>query len=436
MGVTAARASLAVHGGTPVRDRARPWPRWPAPTPEGERNLVAVLHADRWTLTSAAGDAKLFERQFARLFAAYTRTRHCIPVDHGSSALVVALESLGLDYGDRILVPTLTWVASATAALRAGLVPVLMDVDADTGCVGPGNLDLDVGARAVVAVHWSCAMADVPALASVAEPRGIAIVEDCAQAHGAEWSGRPAGSIGRLGCFSMQQGKVLTCGEGGAVVTNDDGLASALEELRADSRRYRDEDGRPGGSFLVETAGTLGSNFCLGEFQAAVLCAQLEILDRQHEVRNRNYATLGRLVEGIPGVRLLQPPREQTRISIYEVPIIFDVLPNGMTLAEIAAALTAELGVLFYLPDTPLHRTPLLQPWTKSTLAPLTREFLAHSKDREFHYADYFCDHVVVTHHSTLLGEEADMADIAAAIAKIAALRDADDAMEMTSRRR
>src|SRR5689334_10712105 len=105
MGVAAARASLAVYGGTPVRDRRRPWPRWPAPAPDAERNLLSVLRGDRWTLTSPTGDAKLFERTFARSFAAYTGTRHCIPVDHGSSALVVAFESLGLEYGDRVLVP-------------------------------------------------------------------------------------------------------------------------------------------------------------------------------------------------------------------------------------------------------------------------------------------------------------------------------------------
>jgi dTDP-4-amino-4,6-dideoxygalactose transaminase len=422
MGVAAARAQLALYGGTPVRSPSRPWPRWPAPAPEAERNLLSVLHGDRWSLTGPIGHGELFERRFARLFAAYTRTRHCVPVDHGSSALVIALESLGLDHGDRVLVPALTWTASATAALRAGLVPVLVDVDAETGCVSPEDLDLDVGASAVVVVHWSCAMADVPAIAAIAEPGGMAVVEDCAQAHGAEWLGRPAGSLGRLGCFSMQQGKVLTCGEGGAVVTSDDALAPVLEELRADSRRYRDDAGRPGEQDLVETAGTMGSNFCMGEFQAAVLCAQLQVLDRQHEVRARNYEALARLVDGIGGVRLLRPPPQQTRMSIYEVPIIFDVLPEGMTAGDVAAAMTAELGKTFYLTDTPLHRTPLLQPWTKPTLAPLARAFISHHEGRRFPRSDHFCDHVVVAHHSALLGDETDMADIAAAIGKLAAI--------------
>jgi dTDP-4-amino-4,6-dideoxygalactose transaminase len=419
----ASAATLALHGGRPVRDPHRAWPRWPAPTAAAERNLLEVLHRDRWTLTSPLGESgPLFERRFARKFAGYTGTRHCVPVDHGSSALVVALESLGLDAGDRVLVPALTWTASATAALRAGLVPVLVDVDPVTGCPSQDNLDLTVGARAAVVVHWSCAMADVPAITAVAQRHGITVVEDCAQAHGAEWQGRRAGSLGRVGCFSMQQGKVLTCGEGGAVVTDDDALAPVLEELRADSRRYRPDAGRPGEQELVESASIMGSNFCMTEFQAAVLCAQLDELDRQHEIRNHNYAVLAGMVDDIPGVRLVPPAEEQTRMSIYEVPVVFDVLPDGMDNAEVATALSAELGAKFYLTDTPLHRTPLLRPWTKSTLGPLAEEFVALHHDRRFEVAQRLYTNSVVTHHSNLLGDESDMADIAAAIAKVAAL--------------
>ena len=208
------------------------------------------------------------------MFADYVRVRHCVPVDHGSSALVVALESLGLDYGDTVLVPALTWVATASAVLRAGLLPVLVDVAADTGCMGPGDLDLQAGPRAVIAVHWSCAMADIPAIQDACAHRDISVVEDAAQAHGAEWLGRPAGSLGRLGCFSMQHSKVLTGGEGGAVVTGDDALAPRLEELRADSRRYAGAAAAAQGLELEESASVLGANFCLSEF-SAVLCAQL-----------------------------------------------------------------------------------------------------------------------------------------------------------------
>jgi L-glutamine:2-deoxy-scyllo-inosose/3-amino-2,3-dideoxy-scyllo-inosose aminotransferase len=384
--------------------------------------VLSVLHGDRWTLTGPVGTGVLFEREFARKFARYTRTRHCIPVDHGSSALVVALEALGLEYGDRVLVPALTWVASASATFRAGLVPVLVDVDADSGCMGPEAIRLGTGARAAIVVHWACAMADMPAILAAADPLGMAVIEDCAQSHGAEWRGRPAGSQGRLGCFSMQQGKVLTCGEGGAVVTSDDALAARAEELRADSRRYRPDAAAAGEPGLTETASVMGSNFCLSEFQAAVLCGQLDLLDGQHKKRARNFTVLDQLIRDIPGVRLLRPSRAQNRMSLFELPIIFDPLPAGLDSGQIGTILTAELSRPFYRTDAPLHRTPLFQPWTKPALAPLAAEFRARHAGREFPQADYLFDHSVVTHHSTLLGGERDMADIAAAIAKVVAL--------------
>ncbi|GGM47022.1 DegT/DnrJ/EryC1/StrS family aminotransferase [Dactylosporangium sucinum] len=417
-------ARLAVDGGPPVRDPTRPWPRWPEPAPGAEHNLAQVLHSGRWAISSPAVDgAELFERRFARDFARYVGSRHCVPVDHGSSALVVALEALRLPFGSTVLVPALTWTASATAALRAGLVPVLVDVDPLTGCVGPDQLDTSVDARAVVAVHWASVMADVPALVAAADRHGMAVVEDAAQAHGGTWEGRQAGSMGRLGCFSFQHGKVLSGGEGGAVVTDDDELAPVLEELRADSRRYR-RDSTPRGELdLEESASVQGANFCMSEFNAAVLCAQLTRLDAQHAVRNANYALLTELLADVPGVRLLQPPPRQTRMSIYEGTIIFDELPPGRTNADVAAALTAELGKRCYVTDEPLHRSVLLRPWTKPVLAPLAERFVELHRDRRYPNTERLADRSVQTHHSTFLGGERDMHDVAEAIAKVLTVR-------------
>jgi dTDP-4-amino-4,6-dideoxygalactose transaminase len=409
---------LAVHGGVPVRDPLRPWPVWPVPAAQARRNLDAVLDSGRWAITSPAGPP-LFERRFAEMFAAYNGVRHCVPVDHGSSALVIALESLRLDYGDTVLVPALTWVASASAVLRAGLVPVLADVDPATGCIDPAGLDLSVAPKAVIAVHWSCAMADVPALQEVCAPGGVTVLEDAAQAHGAEWLGRRAGSLGRLGCFSMQHSKTLTGGEGGAVVTDDDRLAPVLEELRADSRRYADPRTARQGLELEESATMMGANFCMSEFSAAVLCAQLDLLDAQHQTRNRNYALLADLIEGMPSVRLLRQRPEQTRLSVYEAVLVFDPLPRSMTNVHVAEALSAELHTSFYPPREPLARSHLLKPWTKPTLTPLSGRFVAAHRDRVYPNAEYLASHAVLTPHSTLLGDERDMRDITDALAKV-----------------
>jgi dTDP-4-amino-4,6-dideoxygalactose transaminase len=298
---------------------------------------------------------------------------------------------------------------------------VVADVDPRTLLLDPSGAAAACTERtaAVVVTHLYGRAADVAALRA-ALPAGIAIVEDCAQAHGARWCGRAAGSLGRLGCFSMQNGKVLSAGEGGAIVTDDDTYVQTLEELRADSRSYRTDTSVAGELDLAETAGTMGVNFCMSELTAAVLCAQLRDLDRQHEIRNRNYDLLAELLADVPGVRLLQPRREQDRMSIYELPLIFDPLPGGMSVAEIGRALTAELGVRFYPTDDPLHRSRLLRPWTKPSLAPLTKTFVEYHRGRSFPKSDHLAAHCVVTHHSTLLAEEEDMLDVAGAVAKVA----------------
>lgn len=408
----------AVEGGRPVRDGDRPWPAWPAVAPGASAALEETLRSGSWAITSPYR-GELRERRFARAFADYTGTRHCVPTDHGSSALVIALEALGLEYGTPVLVPALTWTASATAVFRAGLVPVLADVDPDTGCLDAAAVAAETELGAVIAVHWACTMADVPAIAAAAEPLGAPVIEDAAQAHGARWQGRPAGSLGVAGCFSMQHSKVLTCGEGGAVVTDDPVLAGLFEELRADSRRYRETPVR-GELPLLESASTMGANFCLSEFGAALLCAQLAVLDEQHAVRNRNYELLARLLADVPGVRLPSRSPAQDKRSLYEVPLIFDPLPEGVTNAWAAEALTAELGIRAYRPRPPLSRSPLLAPDRKPTLAPLAERFGERNARRRFPGAEYLAAHAVLLHHSAFLGEERDMADIAAAAEKIA----------------
>ncbi len=419
MAVPTTQGALAVEGGRPVRDPARPWPRWPDPPPEAETLVTDVLRGDRWTLSSAITTRPLYERRFARVFASYIGTRHCIPVDHGASALVVALEAVGLEFGDRVLVPTMTWVASATSALRAGLVPVLVDIDPITGSMGPADVDLTCDPKAIVVVHWSCAMADVRAIERAG--RGAVIIEDCAQAHGAAWDGRRAGSLGAVGCFSMQQSKVLAAGEGGAVVTDDAVIAERLEELRADGRRPRMTPGAPGQYDLIETGGILGSNYSMSEFSAALLCAQLTVLQAQHARRSANFEILATLLEAVPGVRLVRPHPAQTASSIYEIAIVFEPLPRGFRIDDVARALSAELGRPMYRPDTPLHRSRLFRPETKRTLGPLAQDCLAVNRGRWFPVADHLYDHAVVTHHSALLGDEGDMTDIARAVTKIAA---------------
>lgn len=412
-------SGLALFGGAPVRSATVSWPKWPRASDRAEAALSEVLKSDRWAISSR-GRTELFERLFAEKFANYTGAKYCVPVDHGSSALVVALEALGLEYGTPVLVPALTWVASASAVFRAGLVPVLADVGKDYGCIGPEALDCGVAFGAMVAVHWASAMADIPAILQRMGLRQLPVVEDCAQAHGAVWGEKPAGTLGIAGCFSMQQAKVLSAGEGGAVITDDDRLADLIQQLRADSRRYRQGDTPFGKLELEETGHIFGANHCLSEFQSALLCEQLDLLDAQHKQRDRNWAILRGLIRGLPGIELLGMPKEQSRRCIYEMGVVVDPLPLGVDIELVADMLQAELNTPVSPPWTPMHRSELLCPHTKPSIRYLANHFSLLNDDRRFPNTDYLCEHLVLMHHSVLLGSDADMRDIANALEKVA----------------
>ncbi|MDX6720992.1 MAG: L-glutamine:scyllo-inosose aminotransferase, partial [Solirubrobacteraceae bacterium] len=198
------------------RAPAPAWPAWPQFDAATERALVGALRAGRWSVSAPSAGSPSLERRFATAFAAYNASPYAVSVDHGSSALVVALEALGVGPGDEVLVPAMTWVASASSVLRCGALPVLLDVDPRSGCIDAATVAAEASARtaAVIVVHLACTSAGVEELLAVTDRLGIALVEDCAQCHGARWNGRSLGTFGAVGAFSFQARKVLTAGEG------------------------------------------------------------------------------------------------------------------------------------------------------------------------------------------------------------------------------
>jgi L-glutamine:2-deoxy-scyllo-inosose/3-amino-2,3-dideoxy-scyllo-inosose aminotransferase len=394
--------------------------RWPEVAPNAEQYVREALYSGRWAITSMNNGANLYERKFAKAFAAYLGASSCVPTDHGSSALVIALEALGAEHGGEVIVPALTWVATATAVFRAGLVPVIADVDPESGCVTPTTIEDSITPRtvAIIAVHWACVMANMPEILRIAQRHSLAVIEDAAQAHGAAWQGKRAGTFGAFGCFSMHHAKVLTCGEGGAVVTDNTDAVQRLEELRADSRSYRVTPAM-GQLELRESASIMGANFAMAELNAALLCAQLELLPEQQQRRNNNYELFTRLIES-SGVSLLRRDARQDELSVYEAPIKFPV--GAWSTERIAAELTTRLGVHVYLPREPLARSCLLQPATKSTLGPLAQHFAHRNAGRIFPGAEHIATRSVMLHHSAFLGAPDDVQIIATEVAAVAAL--------------
>lgn len=251
------------------------WPRWP---PEDERTrqalAVAVL-AGRWAVSGPASGLPSFLDAAAVRVAEMAGRQFAVLASSGSSAIVLALQALGIGPGCRVLMPALTWVGCATAVLRTGATPVFVDADDASPCAssqldGKGSGPAD----AVLAVHTFASQVDIPTLRESLP--GVPIVEDCSHCHGAvSVDGRPLGSLGDLSIFSFQATKVLPAGEGGAVLTDDKDMAARLFALATDSRRLV---ATPPLDALnrLEPAGVLhGANHAMSEFSGAVLWAQL-----------------------------------------------------------------------------------------------------------------------------------------------------------------
>ncbi|HEY3735096.1 MAG TPA: DegT/DnrJ/EryC1/StrS family aminotransferase [Streptosporangiaceae bacterium] len=420
-------STLALHGGTPVR-RDRPWPAWPQYDDATERELLAALHSRRWAISWPSDGTWARERRFAAEFARYNDVPYCVSVDHGSSALVVALEALDVGPGDEVIVPAMTWVAPASVVLRVGALPVLVDVDAQTGCITPEAVRGALSARtkAVIAVHLAASVADLDGIGQVTREAGIPLIEDCAQAHGAQWRGRAVGTLGAVGTFSFQNGKVLTGGEGGAVITSDERLYRRAQQLRADSRRYPDHEVPAGQMDLVEDGEVMGGNYCIPELSAALLLDQLPRLDAQHQHREKVARELERGLAALGGFGPIPLPEPATRRSIYEYGIQFRPGTFGSAPAgRVGEAVSAELGVNWWPPDPALYDSKLMQPHTKRRFAAAwTAEGRRRSFERDFSGCEQYAATTLLCHHSTLLGDTADADDIVRALEKV---RDASD---------
>ncbi|WP_433594485.1 DegT/DnrJ/EryC1/StrS family aminotransferase [Nocardia sp. CA-145437] len=413
---------LALHGGASVRG-GRAWPRWPQYDNRTAAELLAALHSSRWSVTwySPRG-GKSRERLFGEAFARYNDAAYGVSVDHGSSALVIALEALGIGPGDEVVVPAMTWVAPATAVLRVGAVPVLADVDPDTGCLTGDELRAVVSprTRAAIVVHLACTAAELDDIVAVTGDEGLALIEDCSQAHGTRWAGRAVGTFGAIGVFSLGAAKSLAAGEAGAAITDRRDLYERMLMLRADSRAYTRHAPAPGEFELVEQATVMGANYCMSELTAGLLLDQLPRLDDQHALREARAKDLEAGLPDIPGLERIPVPAAVDRRAVYEYGIRLQPGAFGLaTVDQVAAALTAELGTKVYPPRDPLHRSALLRPQTKPRFARRWAEAVERATGRDFTGADHYRDHTLLMHHSVLLGERADIDDILTALDKV-----------------
>jgi perosamine synthetase len=285
-----------------------------------------------------------FEKEFARLCGANAAVTVC----NGTVALHLAMLTLGVRPGDEVLVPSLTYIATANAVRYVGAEPVFVDVDPDTWCIDPSKLEAAITQRTqgIIPVHLYGHPADMDAINRVAAVHGLWIVEDAAEAHLAKYKGRPVGGLAPLATFSFYGNKIFTCGEGGAVTLSDPALEVRMRTLRGQGmdpqRRY----------YFPVT----GYNFRLTNVACAMLCAQLERRDEILKRRRQIFVSYRELLSGIPGIGF-QPTAAWAEPAPWLFCITVDQQAYGKSRDELAGLL-AEHDIEtrpFFLS---LHRLP------------------------------------------------------------------------------
>lgn len=359
-----------------------------------------------------------------------TSARHTA---NGTVAIQLALEALGIGAYDAVIVPGMTWQATAAACLDVNAVPVLVDVEPDTWCldVKKAKAAITSHTKAIIAVHLYGCMPQMNRLRQLCNEHNLYLIEDCAHQHGSFWEGKGVGSVGDVGCFSFQESKVLSSGEGGFNTCQTQETFERLYSLRNCGRPWAESGLRAFGlrGFGKPQNTVQSGNFRLMEFQAAMLLGGLSRLQRQVEWRDTNAQYLNQLLEDIPFILTMRRRKGVTQQSYFNY--AFRIVPEelGTGNRKFCQALNAELGFeegqdgSFEPPYEPLNRCSL---------------YKSHSKPRYNLRPDYWAmidpthfdlpvcqeahDHSgVVVHHAILMGTKHDMDLIAAAVAKVVA---------------
>ena len=398
-------AQLAICGGSPVR--TKPFTAWPIFSKDDEQALIDVLHSERWFM----GDRK---EAFEKAFAQYQEAEFGVAVNSGTTALQIALEAAGVGWGDEVIVPSYTFVATASAVALIGAVPVFVDIQPSTYNIDPDAVEAAITprTRAIIAVHIAGRPADLDRLTALAKKHDIRLIEDAAQAHAAAWKGQRVGAIGDLGTFSFQASKNLNAGEGGFIMTCNSELAQRVWSLHNCGRS-------PEGAWYEHPL--IGGNYRLGEFQAGLLLSQLNSLDTLAERRSRNGNALSDAIEGIEGIDTTEPDERITTHAYHLFVMRYSATAfNGMSRDHFIEALNGE-GIPCSAGYRPLYREPAF-----------AARFANYPLDSPYYEGrpDYGRVHCPVTERvcaeesiwltqNLLLGEESDIADIVTAIEKI-----------------
>lgn len=397
---------LAILGGSPIR--SADYPKWPQYDQQERQALVEVLESEAWWRTPGTRTLA-----FEQAFAAFQNAKHAIACTNGTAAIEIALSALGIGLGDEVIVPNYTFVATASAVLLNGALPVMVDIDPATYNIDPAKVEAAITQRtkAIIAVHIAGYPAEMETLQAIAKKHNLYLLEDCAHAHGAERDGQKVGTFGQAGTFSFQQSKLITAGEGGIILTNDDDLEVMIRSVHDCGRM-------PGAWFYAHFIN--GSNYRLSEWQSAILSQQLERFEPQAKTRSANAVYLNQHLAQVEGVTV--QAYDPNRIRHGHYCYIFTYEPecfSGIPAYVFTEALDAE-GIPTSTSYPPLHNLALFSSGVyRKRLLPEHAEEHKPYQDEDFPVTIRAAERTIWLEHRSLLGTQADADDIVRAIRKI-----------------
>lgn len=428
---------LAINGGRPVR--SRPWIGNLTLGEEEKRAVLEVMESGYVSLFEGSHAPEPpfsfwggpFVNRLEQQWCDYYGATYAVSMNSATSGLYAAIGALGLGYGDEIIVSPYTMTACATCALVYGAIPIFADVQLGTGCLDPASIEEHVTprTRAIVVVHQFGIPADMDPIMALARKHGLKVIEDCAQAHGAEYRGRMVGTIGDIGVFSLNVNKTIQAGEGGVCLTNDPDLRYRMALIRNHGEAV------VGDAAYENISNIIGFNYRFTEIGAVIASEQLTKLKRLNDIRLSYVQALSEALSRYPF--LVPPPAcshaafgtglcTSCRATYYVYPLRFVPDQCGVIRAEFARALRAE-GILFSEGGVrPLYFLPVYQ--TKQAFKHGYPFAAPENRGIETNYELGACpraerlysEQMLVNEHVRLPHTLEDVMDIALAIEKVA----------------
>lgn len=406
---------LALLGGDPVRPN-KPWPEWPYWDDKVLRSVEETTRSRIWCrIQSSNGTVPTFEQEWAKMLG----SRFCVATGSGTQSLHTCVEALGIGPGDEVITSPYTDPGTISSILSARALPVMADLDPESFQLDPAEVErhINENTRAIMPVHMMGQPCDLDSILTIARKHKLPVIEDAAQTHLGVHRGKKLGTIGDVGCFSFQSSKTIACGEGGAIVGNDEALMDRCYTVHnhGTSRQGRTE--------------VAGPKYRMNEFEAAVLLGQLPTAPERFALRNANAAHLTKRLEGFPGLtpQKLYPGTESGSYYIYAMTYHkehFDDLPRETFLK----AVNAEGVPMAPYIEQGLHR----EPWVDHILSSrVYQRMYSPERLRRFKEetacprCDQACENAVIIWASgPLLGTTADMDAFVDAVVKVHENRD------------